>query len=187
MFQHSSLAEKPLHQWEIATHWWAFQNQDKSRHSDPHLDQTKFNGLLPLTIDGVLVPYGSQRHPNFKAVTEWQNFATLWILYYIYPRHQKGSSSKKNGPLTVRLTVWFDAPLPLLWSDFCGVSLILYYDYKCSETELHKKGVISIQLLLSPIPIYLLFYANKITRTTKRILLILHAELSRQRFIWDIL
>ena len=24
--------------------------QDKSRHCDPHLDQTKFNGLLPLTI-----------------------------------------------------------------------------------------------------------------------------------------
>ena len=29
--------------------------KDKSQHCDPHLDQTKFNGLLPLTIDGVLV------------------------------------------------------------------------------------------------------------------------------------
>ena len=54
MFQYSSLAEKPLDQWEIATHWRAFQIQDKSRHCDPHLDQTKFNGLLPLTIEGVL-------------------------------------------------------------------------------------------------------------------------------------
>ena len=54
MFQYSSLAEKPLDQWEIATHWRAFQIQDKSRHCDPHLDHTKFNGLLPLTIDGVL-------------------------------------------------------------------------------------------------------------------------------------
>ena len=133
-----------------------------------------------------LVPFGSQWLSNFKVVTEWQNFATLWILYYIDPRHTKRELLKKNGPLTVRLTVWFDAP-PLMRSDFCGVSLILYYDYTCSETELHKKEVISIQQLLSPIPIYLLFYANKITRTTKQILLILHAELSVQRFIWDIL
>ena len=58
MFQYSSLAEKPLDQWEIATHWRAFQIQDKSRHCDPHLDHTKFNGLLPLTIDGVLVKTG---------------------------------------------------------------------------------------------------------------------------------
>ena len=55
MFQYSSLAEKPLDQWEIATHWRAFQIQDKSKHCDPHLDQTKFNDLLPLTIDGVLI------------------------------------------------------------------------------------------------------------------------------------
>ena len=33
----------------------AFQIQDKSRDYDPHLDQTKFNELLLLTIDGVLV------------------------------------------------------------------------------------------------------------------------------------
>ena len=59
MFQYSSLAEKPLDQWEIATHWRAFQIQDKSRHCDPHLDQTKFNDLSPLTIDGVLVKIGS--------------------------------------------------------------------------------------------------------------------------------
>ena len=26
-------------------------------HCDPHLDQTKFNDLLPLTIDGVLVVF----------------------------------------------------------------------------------------------------------------------------------
>ena len=125
--------------------------------------------------------------PRDIRILKWSQSDKISLHYgsYIIYIHgvQKGSSSKKNGPLTVRLTVWFDAPLPLLWSDFCGVSLILYYDYKCSETELHKKGVISIQLLLSPIPIYLLFYANKITRTTKRILLILHAELSRQRFI----
>ena len=54
MFQYSSLAEKPLDQWEIATHRRPFQIQDKSRHCHPHLDQTKFNDLLPLTIDGVL-------------------------------------------------------------------------------------------------------------------------------------
>ena len=59
MFQYSSLAEKPLDQWEIATNWGAFQIQDKSRHCDPHLDQTKFNDLSPLTIDGVLVKIGS--------------------------------------------------------------------------------------------------------------------------------
>ena len=53
-FQYSSLAEKPLDQWEIATHGKAFQIQDKSRHCDPHFDQTKFNGLSTLTIDGVL-------------------------------------------------------------------------------------------------------------------------------------
>ena len=47
MFQYSSLAEKPFDQWEIATHW-------RPHHCDPHLDQTKFNDLLPLTIDGVL-------------------------------------------------------------------------------------------------------------------------------------
>ena len=62
MFQYSSLAEKPLDQWEIATHWRAFQIQDKSR---PHLDQTKFNGLLPLTIDGVLVR--ANRGPTCQA------------------------------------------------------------------------------------------------------------------------
>ena len=27
-------------------------------HYDPHLDQTKYNDLLPLTIDGVLIPFG---------------------------------------------------------------------------------------------------------------------------------
>ena len=54
MFQYSSLAEKPPDQWEIVTHRRAFQIQEKSRHCDPHLDQTKFNGLLPLTIDGAL-------------------------------------------------------------------------------------------------------------------------------------
>ena len=54
MYQHSSLAEKPLDQWEIATHRRAFQIKDKSRHCDPNLDQTKFNDLLPSTIDGVL-------------------------------------------------------------------------------------------------------------------------------------
>ena len=48
MFQYSSLAEKPFDQWEIATHW-------RPHHCDPHLDQTKFNDLLPLTIDGVLI------------------------------------------------------------------------------------------------------------------------------------
>ena len=46
-FQYSSLAEKPFNQWEIATHW-------RPHHCDPHLGQTKFNDLLPLTIDGVL-------------------------------------------------------------------------------------------------------------------------------------
>ena len=48
MFQYSSLAEKPFDQWEIVTHW-------RPHHCDPHLDQTKYNDLLPLTIDGVLV------------------------------------------------------------------------------------------------------------------------------------
>ena len=65
MFQYSSLAEKPLDQWEIATHWRAFQIQDKSRHCDPHLDQTKFNGLLPLIIAGVLTLW---IYPHWKAV-----------------------------------------------------------------------------------------------------------------------
>ena len=55
MFQYSSLAEKPLDQWEIATYWRAFQIQDKSRLCDPDLNHTKFDGLLPLTIDGVLI------------------------------------------------------------------------------------------------------------------------------------
>ena len=55
MYPHLSLAEKPLDQWEIATHWRDFQIHDKSRHCDTHLDQTKFNDLLPLTIDGVLI------------------------------------------------------------------------------------------------------------------------------------
>ena len=55
MLQYSSLAEKQLDQWEIVTHQRAFQIQDKSRDYDPHLDQTKFNELLLLTIDGVLV------------------------------------------------------------------------------------------------------------------------------------
>ena len=45
MFQYSSLAEKPLDQWDI----------EELHHCDPHLDQTEFNDLLPLTIDGVLV------------------------------------------------------------------------------------------------------------------------------------
>ena len=48
MFQYSSLAEKQSDQWEIATH-------SRPHHCDPHLDQTKYNDLLPLTIDGVLV------------------------------------------------------------------------------------------------------------------------------------
>ena len=47
MFQYSSLAEKPFDQWEIATLW-------RPHHCDPHLDQTKLNNLLPLTIDGDL-------------------------------------------------------------------------------------------------------------------------------------
>ena len=51
MFQYSSLAEKPFNQKEIATHRRAFQIH---HHCDPHLDQTKLNDLLPLTIDGVL-------------------------------------------------------------------------------------------------------------------------------------
>ena len=47
IFQYSSLAEKPFNQWEITTHW-------RPHHCDRHLDQTKLNDLLPLTIDGVL-------------------------------------------------------------------------------------------------------------------------------------
>ena len=69
MFHYSSLAEKPLNQWEIAKHWRAFQIQDKGRHCDPHLDQTKFNDLLPLTIDGVLVSHmtgGGGKEPDNK-------------------------------------------------------------------------------------------------------------------------
>ena len=73
IFQYSSLAEKPLDQWKIATHWRAFQIQDKSRHCDPHLYQTKFNGLLPLTIPGALgvIPFqGSASFPLSLPTTE---------------------------------------------------------------------------------------------------------------------
>ena len=45
MFQYSSLAEKSFNQWEIATHWRAFQIQDKSRH-----------GLIKMTGDNSWCP-----------------------------------------------------------------------------------------------------------------------------------
>ena len=40
MFQYFSLAEKPLDQWEIATHW-------RPHHCDPHLDQPKLMTFCP--------------------------------------------------------------------------------------------------------------------------------------------
>merc|ERR1712107_238333 len=38
--------------------------QDKSWHCDPHLDQTKFDELLPLTIDGVLAKAALYKLPG---------------------------------------------------------------------------------------------------------------------------
>ena len=49
----------------------------------------------------------------------------------------------KNGYFTVRLTVSVDV--------FFGEYLILDYVYMCSETDLHKKEIIFIQHLESPI------------------------------------
>ena len=90
MFQYSSLAKKPLGQWEIATHWRYFQIQDKSRHCDPHLDQTKFNDLLPLTIDGVLITnYG-----NFNDVA------------YLLLSKESLSPNMMNAPNNSTLQVW---------------------------------------------------------------------------------
>ena len=41
------IGQKPLNECEIATH-------SKPHYCDPHINQTKFNELLPLTIAGVL-------------------------------------------------------------------------------------------------------------------------------------
>ena len=44
-----------LDQWEIRIHLLWGKCFNIPHHCDPHLNQTKFNDLLPLTIDGVLV------------------------------------------------------------------------------------------------------------------------------------
>ena len=43
-----------LYQWEIRIHLLWGKCFNIPHHCDPHLNQTKFNDLLPLTIDGVL-------------------------------------------------------------------------------------------------------------------------------------
>ena len=79
MFQYSSLAEKPFDQWEIATHW-------RPHHCDPHLDQTKFNDLLPLTIDGVQHKYNKCLRvvniPNFHSFEVLQYIGFMWKCWY---------------------------------------------------------------------------------------------------------
>ena len=46
-----------LDQWEISIHLLWGKCFNIPHHCDPHLNQTKLNGLLPLTIPGVLVAF----------------------------------------------------------------------------------------------------------------------------------
>ena len=48
-------------QWEIRIHLLWGKCFNIPHHCDPHLNQTKFNDLFPLTIDGVLIADGSDK------------------------------------------------------------------------------------------------------------------------------
>ena len=65
---------------------------------DPHLDQTKLNDLVPLTIDGVLVTHHSIAWRNFSDWIFSQQKTTDW--------KKKGQTCDKFWSLYPELNVW---------------------------------------------------------------------------------
>ena len=68
MFQYSSLAKKPFDQWEIATHWRAFQIQDKSRHGLVKMTYSGDNWWCPCNFQQ---PESHQRESTIQCESEW--------------------------------------------------------------------------------------------------------------------
>ena len=84
-----------LDQWEIRIHLLWGKCFNIPHHCDPRLNQTKFNDLLPLTIDGVLMKkrWFGEAHVNhllakhdFLSQEKWSLFASVYICRAELPR-----------------------------------------------------------------------------------------------------
>ena len=101
-----------LDQWEISTHLLWGKCFNIPHHYDPHLNQTKLNGLLPLTIPGVLdnsfVKWTWQKNIwRWRAVCQWWSLLSRWLYKGGGVKHwASGSSSPLFNTFIGRRAIW---------------------------------------------------------------------------------